>query len=185
MNLANRITIFRITLVPVFVAALLYYSPPRDFLRLGAIAAFFLACLTDALDGYLARRRNQKTEFGSYIDPIADKLLLVSGFLSLSLMPHLPSAMHMPGWVTITVISRDVVILIGAILIFFTKGVLKPTPIFVGKLTTVTQMSALFAALLAAPEPLRLILNTAVVLLTTWSGVSYVKIGGQMMQGAK
>lgn len=182
MNLANRITIARIVLVPVFVAALLYYSPERPYLHLAAFLLFLFACASDALDGWLARRRHEITTLGSYIDPIADKLLLVSGFLSLSLMGHLPREMHMPAWVTIPVLSRDIVIVVGAMVLFFMTGSLKPKPIFIGKVTTVVQMATLAAALAAAPEKLRLLLDAATVLCTVWSGVLYVHMGGKMLQ---
>src|SRR3990167_3481531 len=107
-------------MVPLFVAALLYTSPERSYLHLAALLLFLTACLSDAADGYLARKRNETTDLGSYIDPLADKLLLLSGFLSLSLMSHLPDEMRMPAWVTISVISRDCVILIGSVVVFFT-----------------------------------------------------------------
>ena len=97
MNLANRLTVFRILSVPFFIGALLYYRPETEYLRLIAILIFVVACVTDAADGYLARKRNEKTTLGSYLDPLADKLLLVSGFLCLSFMPHLPSYMHIPA----------------------------------------------------------------------------------------
>src|SRR5262245_34213759 len=104
MNIANRITVSRIVLVPVFVAALLYYSPEPTWLLAAALAIYLLACTSDAVDGLVARKRGEITTLGKYIDPIADKLLLLSGFLSLSLMTHLPPARHMPAWVTIPVI---------------------------------------------------------------------------------
>ncbi len=182
MNLANRITITRIVLVPLFVASLLYLSPERPYLHLIGVLIFLSACVTDALDGWLARRRNEKTELGSYIDPIADKLLLLSGFLSLSWMPHLPEAMRMPAWVTLSVVSRDFLIVTGSVLLFFTTGELKPRPIFVGKITTVVQMATLLAALTGAPQPLCLFLNALTVFYTVWSGVLYVHMGGQMLQ---
>ena len=182
VNLANRITISRIVLVPLFVACLLYYSPERPQLLPAALLIFLGACASDAADGFLARRRNEKTELGSYIDPIADKLLLLSGFLSLSWMSNLPPGMHMPAWVTITVISRDIVIVAGSIVLFFTTGKLKPKPIFLGKLTTVVQMATLTAALATAPAPARVFLDGATAAFTVWSGILYVHMGGQMLQ---
>ncbi len=182
MNVANRITITRIVLVPVFVASLLYYSAERPFFYTAALLIFLVACVSDALDGYLARRRSETTELGAYLDPIADKLLLLSGFLSLSIMPGLPGAMHMPAWVTISVLSRDILIVIGSMLIFFTRGFFRPKPIYIGKVTTVVQMAALFGALIQAPGPVRLILNSLTLIFTLWSGVLYVNMGGRMLQ---
>jgi len=182
MNLANRITIARIVLVPAFVASLLYYSAERPYFHALALTIFLAACASDALDGFLARRRGETTELGTYLDPIADKLLLLSGFLSLSLMRNLPASMHMPAWVTISVFSRDIVIVIGAMLILFTKGSLKATPIFVGKATTVVQMLALFGTMVSAPEAVRLLVNGATVFFTLWSGILYVGMGSRILQ---
>ena len=182
MNLANRITLSRIVLVPLFIASLLYYSPERPYLGGVAAILFLTACISDALDGWLARRRNETTELGSYIDPIADKLLLLSGFLCLSWMPHLPDEMRVPAWATISVISRDFLIVTGSIIIFFTTGSLKPRPIFIGKLTTVVQMATLLAALLMAPENLRLALDYSTIFFTIWSGALYVRMGGMVLK---
>ena len=184
MNLANRITIVRIFLVPVLIASLLYYRPERAWLHPVALGCFVLACLTDALDGYLARRLNEKTVLGAYIDPIADKLLLLSGFLSLSLMEHLPPAMHVPGWLTLFVLSRDVIIVIGSMIIFFASGRLKPEPLFIGKATTVVQMAALFSALVMLPDPWRSAVFVGTAALTLLSGVLYVQMGGRMLQSS-
>ncbi len=79
MNLANRLTILRILLVPLFIASLLYYTPDKSFFRAIAIIIFLLACLTDGLDGYLARKMHEKTTLGSYMDPIAEKRLRRTG----------------------------------------------------------------------------------------------------------
>lgn len=182
MNLANNLTVLRILLVPVFVGSLVYYSPERQALRLAAAALFLAACATDALDGYLARKLNQKTELGSTIDPIADKLLLLSGFLSLSFMGHLPEAMRIPAWVTLAVISRDGLILIGSVVIFITTGRLKTTPLFIGKATTVLQMLTLFACLVSTPPGIRSGLFLAVFVLTLASGLSYIRMGSRLLQ---
>lgn len=172
----------RILLVPVFIASLLYYTAERNYLYLIALGTFVVACVTDALDGYLARTLNEKTEFGSYMDPLADKLLLLSGFLSLSLMSHLPSQMRMPAWVTIPIISRDVVILVGSLIVFMTTGSFRARPLFIGKLTTVVQMATLFLSLLAAPIFVRQIFYFLVIALTVWSGGLYIRMGGQMFK---
>ena len=184
MNLANRLTVLRIPLVPVFVAFLLYFTPERDYCRVWAISVYALACLTDALDGFLARQMGQKTELGSYMDPMADKLLLISGYLSLSLMHNLPEAMHIPGWLTLLVLSRDIVILTGALIIFIATGELKAQPLFVGKLTTVAQMAALFVSLLALDWNVRVCFYLFAAALIIISGSLYIRVGGRMMQEA-
>lgn len=182
MNLANRITLTRIFFVPVFIATLLYHSPERGYLQILSAVIFLAGCLSDALDGYLARRRNETTELGSYIDPIADKLLLLSGFVCLSLMAHLPREMHIPAWVTIPIISRDVVIVLGAVIVFFTSGKLDPKPIYIGKITTVVQMATIFVSLVMAPRELRFGLQVLAVFFTVWSGILYVQMGGKILQ---
>lgn len=182
MNLANHLSLLRILLVPLFVAALIYYSPGTPYFYPIAVGIFLFACLTDAVDGYIARRFNQRTVLGSYIDPIADKLLLLSGFFSLSFMTNLPAATHIPAWVTITVISRDTVILIGSLVIFLATGSLTARPLPIGKITTVLQMMTLVAALLSAPDPLRFALFVFTVLLTFISGIRYIQMGGQLLK---
>ena len=182
MNPANRLTVLRLLLVPVFIAALLYYSPERHYFYFVSLVTFLLACLTDGLDGYLARKYDQKTVLGSYIDPIADKLLLVSGFLSLSLMSHLPDSMRIPAWFTILVIARDGIILIGSIMIFAITGRLKAEPLYIGKITTVLQMAALFLSLVSAPGQIKITILVITGILTLVSGIQYIRMGGKMLQ---
>ena len=182
MNPANRLTVLRIVLTPVFIAALVYYSPERSYFYFVSLTAFLLACLTDGLDGFIARKYNQKTVLGSYMDPIADKLLLVSGFLSLSFMNHLPDTMRIPAWFTILVIARDGIILMGSIMIFLTTGHLKAEPLYIGKITTVLQMAALFLSLMSAPEQFKLIIFLITGALTLASGIQYIRMGGKMLQ---
>ena len=182
MNIANNLSLFRVLLVPVFVSCLVYFTPENTFFYPLAIFIFVLACITDALDGFVARKWNQITEFGSYIDPIADKLLLLSGFICLTFMTHLPDAMRMPAWVTIAVISRDLIILIGSAILFITNGKLKAEPIFISKVTTVFQMISLFVTLLAAPDVVELALYIATFTLTVISGIKYIQMGGKLLQ---
>ena len=182
MNLANRLTLSRILMTPLFIASLLYFSPERPYFHTLAVFIYLAACLTDALDGYLARKLKQETTLGRYIDPIADKLLLLSGYVSLSLMTNLPARMHVPAWLTLTVISRDVMILVGSMIIFIVTGSLKPTPLYVGKLTTVIQMAALLISLMGFPRVVCFPVYVLTAGLTFISGVYYFRTGGQMFQ---
>ena len=182
MNLANNLTVLRLLLVPLFVGSLLYYSPEKSFLHGASIAVFILACITDGADGYIARKLNQQTVLGSYIDPIADKLLLLSGFFSLSFMSHLPALIRIPAWVTIPVVTRDVIILIGSTMIFLTTGKLKAEPLVIGKITTFCQMITLFISLVAAPREIQAGLFVLTVLFTVISGVQYIRIGERLMR---
>src|SRR6266850_597789 len=117
MTTANKITIMRILLVPFFIAQVLYYvGSGNELYRLLAILSFAIAAISDGVDGYIARRYNQRSELGAILDPLADKLLLVSGIVLLSLnnAPYLP---RLPLWLVVTVVSRDVIILIGLLVI--------------------------------------------------------------------
>lgn len=169
MNWSNRVTILRILLVPAFIAAVMYY-------RLNvALGIFIVACITDALDGYLARKRNEKTDIGAILDPIADKLLLVSAFISFSMVSGLPSYIKMPLYVPIVIISRDALILGGAVVIFLIKGDLKVKPSVSGKITTFFQMITVIALLL------RFVYSSwlwnITVVLTIISGIDYLRMG--------
>ena len=148
MNLANKISITRILLVPFFVAAIIYYSAERDFLRFAALGIFILAVISDGLDGYIARTRNQKTALGSYIDPIADKLLLITAFICLSVAGSFPKGYTLPAWVVLTVISRDIIIIVGSVVVYLMKGRLEIIPSKLGKITTFFQMLTVISVLL-------------------------------------
>ena len=139
MTTANKITIFRILLIPFFVVEVLYYNKTGDELnRLFAILPFTIASILDGVDGYIARRYNQRSELGAILDPLADKLLLVSGVILFSLdSPRLGS---IPVWLSATIIGRDVLLLIGLVVIQMTVGKVKVRPRLLGKLATVLQM---------------------------------------------
>lgn len=147
MGLANKITIVRILLVPVLLICLLYYKPEYDFLRFAALLIFFISGITDAIDGYIARRFYQKTELGRILDPLADKLLILTAFIALSTVKDIPVLSRIPPWLTIIVISRDVIILLGSAVIFVMIKAIKIKPSFLGKATTFFQMSTILLAL--------------------------------------
>lgn len=128
MNIPNSLTILRILLIPVFIGFLIYERYDH------ALAVILIAGLTDGLDGTIARVANQRTKLGAYLDPLADKLLLTSGFVTLSVL-HL-----VPLWVAILVVSRDLILLTGALLSRFTDSSLDMSPTLIGKGTTVFQL---------------------------------------------
>lgn len=103
LTLANQLTLLRVALTPAFVLAVVY-----GYLGT-ALVVFLVAGATDALDGLIARRTGQRTSLGTWLDPLADKLLLVTTFVVLT-MPGIPLTNHLPLWLTVLVISRDVVI---------------------------------------------------------------------------
>jgi len=151
VTVPNALTVFRMVLIPVFVSLLFY----QRFIL--ALAVFVLAGVTDGLDGLLARRFDQRSQLGEILDPIADKLMLVTSFVVLSmrsvfpqpLPPHLP----VPFWVTVAVISRDVFILVGAAAINIVTGFRGFRPSWLGKINTTVQICAIAAIIFAARVP--------------------------------
>jgi cardiolipin synthase len=129
LTLANQLTILRIALIPAFVLLVVY-----GYLG-AALLVFSFAGLTDALDGLIARRAGQRTSLGAWLDPMADKLLLVTTFVVLTL-PGIPLTNHLPLWLTVLVISRDVVIVGVVAIINLAVGPRTFRPSLLGKATT-------------------------------------------------
>jgi cardiolipin synthase (CMP-forming) len=142
MTTANKVTILRILLIPFFVVELIYYTRTGNELhRLVAMLCFGIAAICDGVDGYIARRYHQISELGKILDPLADKLLLVSAIVLLS-FDNTPYFRQVPLWLTGTIIGRDLLLLIGVIVIHFTVGEVHVRPRLTGKLATVFQMLA-------------------------------------------
>ena len=140
MTTANKITILRVLLVPFFIVQVLYYvETGSEWHRLTALLTFGLAVVSDGLDGYIARRYNQRSQLGAILDPMADKLLVVSGILLLS-FDHQPRLPQMPLWLAGTIVGRDMLLLIGLIVVYYSCGRVTVRPILMGKLATVLQM---------------------------------------------
>jgi cardiolipin synthase len=140
MTTANKITIFRVLLIPFFVVEILYYTKNgHELHRAFGISSFAAAAILDGVDGYIARHYNQRSELGAILDPLADKLLLVSGIILLS-FDHLPYLQSIPLWLTGTIIGRDILLLIGMVVIQMTVGKVKVRPRALGKIATVLQM---------------------------------------------
>ncbi len=148
MTTANKITILRILLIPFFVVELIYYiRAGNEIHRLLAILSFAVAAICDGVDGYIARHYNQVSELGKILDPLADKLLLVSGIVALS-FNHGNFLGQIPLWLTGTIIGRDLLILLGVAVIRFTVGKIVVRPRFTGKIATVLQMAVVIWILL-------------------------------------
>ena len=175
MNLPNKISIFRILLVPGLVASFVYYHPDRDILRFVALTLFLIGIVSDAVDGFIARRHNQQTELGVLLDPIADKFLILSALISCSVIRGLPDWMRIPAWFNLVVISRDVLLVAGTIVLFAIQGRWSVRPSRLGKCTTFAQMLVIPAVLLGLPVKGPLILVAAV--LTVLSAISYIRTG--------
>src|SRR5918995_1377121 len=137
MGLANWLTVLRILLIPVFVTLLVYKRPGL------ALIVFASAALTDQLDGYVARHRGSQSRLGAFLDPMADKLLLMSSFVTLTWLKVLPF------WITAVVISRDVILLVGALLIHMVGGRIYPRPTWAGKAATFFQIVTVLLGLSA------------------------------------
>jgi CDP-diacylglycerol--glycerol-3-phosphate 3-phosphatidyltransferase len=142
MTTANKVTILRILLIPFFVVVLIYYvRTGNEAYRLAAILSFAVAAICDGVDGYIARRYNQKSDLGAILDPLADKLLLVSAVVLLS-FDNSPYLRQVPLWLTGTIIGRDLLLGIGAVVIHLVVGKITVRPHLTGKLATVFQMLA-------------------------------------------
>ena len=159
----------------------MYYSPGKEYFIYLALSIFSLAVLSDAADGFIARRKKQCSELGAYLDPIADKLLLLVSFISLSVMGNIPDRISMPAWVTLLVITRDGIILIGSGLIYLIKGKLDIQPSVLGKSTTFAQMFLIFSVLLSIPMPFRSLILYFAVFLTIISGADYIRRGSRIL----
>lgn len=179
MNLANKISIFRILLIPFFIVSIFYYSSGKEQLLSVALAIFILATFSDAIDGFIARSRREVTELGIVLDPIADKLLIISAFLSLSMIKNIPQDMAMPAWAAIIVISRDIIIVLGSLIIYFLKGKLDIKPSWLGKSTTFFQMATILA-FLAMCKYHKFFLYPA-MLFTILSAIDYIWRGSRQL----
>jgi cardiolipin synthase (CMP-forming) len=173
LTLANRLTILRILMTPVITVLLLYKHVGA------ALALFVLAGITDGLDGFVARSRGQRTDLGMVLDPVADKLLLMSAVIVLSILKELP------WWFAIIVVSRDVILIGGAFILYMFLGRMSLPPSWLGKLTTGFQiLTVLLAMLDNFVSSLRCaVFPIAVVALacTIGSGLQYVYRGSRLL----
>jgi len=178
LSIPNYLTLFRILLTPVFFITLVSYTPEKEGIRLIALAIFVVAALTDALDGLLARYLKQRTALGQMLDPLADKILLVSAYIGLLFVSTLP--FRPPLWITITIIFRDLILLFGFLTLNFAAVKIEVQPNIWGKLTTVSQMLLLCFILLEWPVAIPLAFLT--VAFTIASGIIYITRGLKFIQ---
>jgi CDP-diacylglycerol--glycerol-3-phosphate 3-phosphatidyltransferase len=191
MTTANKITVVRILMIPVFVTLAIYYGEsiqrgePLEWQRFAAIIVFLIAAVSDGLDGYVARRYNQRSALGVILDPIADKGLLLSGVITLSISNWSqsdPEYGKFPAWFPVLVITRDAVILVGSAVLHLLNGKVQVRPSWTGKVATVCQMCAIAWVMLQ----LRFLPLPFVVLVagffTVVSGVVYVMDGVRQLQ---
>ena len=186
MTTANKITVIRIQMIPAFVTMAIYYGQsiergePLEWQRFTAIIIFLVAAVSDGLDGYVARRYNQRSALGVILDPIADKGLLLSGIITLSISNWSqvdPEYGRFPTWFPVLVITRDVVILVGSAVLHLLNGKVQVKPTWTGKVATFFQMAAIAWVMLQL-RFLPLIYVVAVAgFFTLVSGVIYVTDG--------
>jgi cardiolipin synthase len=166
MTIPNLITGLRIILVPIFVIYLIH----ERFLC--ALVVFLLAGLSDGVDGLIARMFNQKSKLGSFLDPLADKILLVATFVVLAVKGLIPS------WLTVIVISRDTLILLGVLILFLNGANFKISPSILSKMTTCLQLITIFVVLcklhFAFPFPYTRHLFWLTAIFTVASGLHYM-----------
>ena len=157
LTAATKITIGRILAVPFFILSLVYYSPDKEYFRYIALAIFVLCILSDMIDGYIARVYHQTTKLGAILDPLADKILLISAFICLAnIRPHM-NVVRFPEWFVIGVISRDGILLLGIFVMHLMNKEVRISPTIWGKATTALQMFSF--------------------ILTVFSGLDYVRTG--------
>ncbi len=142
LTYANQLTILRMLFVPCFVILLIYGYPKS------ATIVFLLAGITDGLDGLLARKLQQKTVLGSFLDPMADKILLTAAFVTLTI-PSVPMVLHIPTWLTVLTISRDLIIALSVLVIHLQTQHSSFPPSIIGKCTTAVQLLTVGVCMLA------------------------------------
>jgi CDP-diacylglycerol--glycerol-3-phosphate 3-phosphatidyltransferase len=151
MTTANKITLVRIFMIPLFVMMAVYYGrgvargAPLEWQRITAIFIFVLAAASDGIDGYIARHYNQRSKLGVILDPIADKGLLLAGIITLSVSNW---NYEFPLWFPVLVIARDAMVVAGAVTLHMLNGEVRVRPSWTGKTATVTQMIALSLVML-------------------------------------
>jgi len=183
MTTANKITIVRILLVPFFAYELVRFLQTGAAIhRWLALGLFLLAAIGDGVDGFIARRFHQKTELGAILDPLADKLLLVLGLLILSL--HNQGGIPViPLWLTITVLARDIMLVLLLILVACLVGRGSVRPHLTGKTATVLQMTCIVWVLVGLSGRWLPYLAAAATFFTAISGIIYLRAGIAILRG--
>jgi len=191
MTTANKITLVRILMIPAFVTMAIYYGQsiergaPLEWQRLVAILIFLVASISDGLDGYVARRYNQRSSLAVIVDPLADNGLLLSGIITLSISNWSkvdPEYGRFPAWFPVLVISRDAVILVGTAVLYFLVGHVMVMPHWTGKVASVLQMIAIAWVMLQLQWLPLIWVVAAAGLFTLISGIVYVLEGVRQLQ---
>ena len=166
MNIPNKLTIFRVILIPVFIIALMSGIIPEPVNRYVGVVIFCVASFTDYLDGHIARKYNLVTNFGKFMDPLADKLLVSSALICMIELGFLPA------WIVIIIISREFII--TGFRLIAAEGGLVIAASWWGKIKTVTQMLMIILVLLGVGGIIGNILIILATVFTVISGVDYI-----------
>ena len=173
INWANRITIFRILLIAPFVSLMLKTNDvalsygAQNAMRYAAILIFLLMAISDGVDGFLARTGNQITKLGAFLDPVADKLLMISACLLLASQRGHVRGFLIPPTVVVLIIGKDLFLLIGFAIVYLITSQIHIAPVFIGKLATTLQLS-MVAAILIGPEASAVLTGWIWLLRTLW-----------------
>jgi cardiolipin synthase len=177
MNLPNILTLTRVLMIPLFVIFIIN----KHFGW--ALITFVIAGITDGIDGLIARVTHQRTELGAYLDPIADKLLLFSAFITLAIIEVIPS------WLVVIVITRDVIILVGFLVMLLTGYHPKINPSLLSKMTTTFQIITIVLVLMTGYYPtfkqLSIIAVYGTAIITILSGSHYIYLGTRILNEKK
>jgi CDP-diacylglycerol--glycerol-3-phosphate 3-phosphatidyltransferase/cardiolipin synthase len=176
LTLANKITIARILIVPVFIGVIISYSREQEHFRWIALGIYLAAELTDVIDGYIARNFRQKTRAGSILDPLADKLLFISALICLYKvgMDH-GWQVQLPLWLVVAFVSRDVILVTGSFLVELKAGAFEILPNIWGKATAFLQAVCIIAVFLQLS--MAEVIWWAALAATAVSGIIYMKEG--------
>lgn len=178
LTIPNLLSILRMGLIPWFAVSLIDGDATR------ALWIFAIAGVTDAADGFIARFWRQQSPLGAYLDPLADKLLLVTAYVMLAIPNLRHSGLVIPAWVTALVITRDVVIVVVALVLHLAVGISRFPPSPLSKLNTAAQLLAIIAVLVSSQSPMlettATLLVYLVAALTIGSGVEYIYRANRM-----
>ena len=168
MTIPNLITILRVLLVPIFI---IYIINDR---MLGSLIIFCIASISDALDGFIARVFHKKSDLGAYLDPLADKILLIAAYITLAILKMIPA------WLAVLIISRDVIILLGVLVLYLNRYPVKIHPSLLSKSTTCLQIATILMILSNSYlhlEPIKMYVFWLTAGFTIASGLQYVRTG--------
>ncbi|MHC4264632.1 MAG: CDP-alcohol phosphatidyltransferase family protein [Planctomycetota bacterium] len=196
LNWANRITISRILLIIPFIIFMLKINDSslsettRNVIRYGAFLLFLIMAASDALDGYLARIKNQATRLGAFIDPMADKLLMTCACLLLASNRSAVEGFRLPPTVIVLIIGKDMFLLIGFVIVYFITSQVRIIPTSIGKVATSLQLT-MVAGILMGPEISTLIPGWIWFLRVVWWSAAgtailatliYIRIGSRYIE---